>query len=92
MKYKITYRKNFEKDYKRCKKRGLDLSLLHTVISLLAEKGSLPPKYKPHKLSGEYKGCWECHIQSDWLLVWMQNDTELVLLFMNTGTHADLFR
>jgi len=36
-------------------------------------------------------GCWECHLQPDWLLVWMQDDMELIILFMNTGTHSDLF-
>ena len=46
---------------------------------------------KPHKLSGDYVGCWECHIKPDWLLVWEQNDTELVLLMTNTGTHSDIF-
>ncbi|MDR1120171.1 MAG: type II toxin-antitoxin system YafQ family toxin, partial [Dysgonamonadaceae bacterium] len=30
-------------------------------------------------------------IKPDWLMVWEQNDTELILLFLNTGTHADLF-
>ena len=92
MKYKITYRKNFEKDYARCKKRGYNLALLHKAISILAEKGCLPAQYKPHKLSGKYKNCWECHIQPDWLLVWQQNDMELILLSTNTGTHADLFK
>jgi len=33
----------------------------------------------------------ECHIQPDWLLVWTQNDNELILLLTNTGTHSDLF-
>jgi len=47
--------------------------------------------YRPHKLSGEYDNCWECHIKSDWLLIWEQNDTELTLLFTGTGTHSDLF-
>ena len=51
----------------------------------------LPPKYRPHKLSGNYSNCWECHIKEDWLLVWLQNDNELTLLFINTGTHSDLF-
>ena len=46
---------------------------------------------KPHKLSGDYVGCWECHIKPDWLLVWEQNDTELVLHMTNTGTHSDIF-
>ena len=61
------------------------------AIELLRQTGSLPAKYKPHKLSGKYKGCWEYHIQPDWLLVWQQNDKELILLFTNPETHSDLF-
>ena len=33
----------------------------------------------------------KCHLRPDWLLVWKQNDKKLILLFTNTGTHADLF-
>ena len=68
------------------------MELLRKAISLLAETGTLPATYKPHKLAGKYKVLWECHLQPDWLLVWQQNDTELILLFTNTGTHADLFK
>ena len=89
--YKITTTNRFEKEVKICIKRGYDISLLKNVMELLAEKGTLPSKYKPHKLSGNYNNCWECHTKPDWLLIWQQNDTELVLLFMNTGTHSDLF-
>ncbi|UOE42489.1 type II toxin-antitoxin system YafQ family toxin [Chryseobacterium suipulveris] len=56
-----------------------------------AESGTLPKKYKPHKLSRNYANCWECHIKPDWLLIWQHNDQELILLFLNTGTHSDLF-
>lgn len=91
MKYKVSYIKGFEKDYKRCVKRGYNMNLLRNIVEELAKNGSLPETYKPHKLKGEYIGCWECHIKPDWLLVWKQNDKELTLLFMNTGTHSDLF-
>ena len=91
MKYAAQYSNRFKKDLKRCQKRGYNLSNLKKVIDLLASNGTLPSQYKPYKLSGKYTGCWECHIESDWLLVWIQNDTELILLFTNTGTHADLF-
>ena len=91
MKYTIVATNNFKKDLKKCAKRGWSLTLLNDVVDLLAENGTLPRKYKPHMLTGRYKGCWECHIQPDWLLVWQQNDTELILLFTNTGTHVDLF-
>lgn len=73
------------------KKRGYPLELLQEVISILAEKGELPSKYKPHILSGNYAGIWECHIKSDWLLLWKQNNERLTLLFLETGTHSDLF-
>ena len=89
--YSIDYTKRFHKDLKRCMKRGLDLQLIHEAIALLRATGALPMKYRPHKLSGDKNGQWECHIEPDWLMTWNQNDTELTLLFLQTGTHADLF-
>ena len=89
--YSIDYTKRFNKDLKRCMKRGLDLQLIHEAIALLRATGTLPMKYRPHKLSGDKNGQWECHIEPDWLMTWNQNDTELTLLFLQTGTHADLF-
>ena len=90
--YNIDYTNRFRKDVKRCQKRGLDINKLQTVIKILAEEGTLPELYKPHKLSSQFAGCWECHIQPDWLLVWRQNDLELKLLFMYAGSHSDLFK
>lgn len=89
--YTITATKQFEKELKLCKKRGYDMSKLEEAVSILEKTGTLPQKYRPHKLSGNYDNCWECHIKGDWLLVWLQNDNELTLLFINTGTHSDLF-
>ena len=91
MKYKIVATKRFEKDVKRCKKRNLPMDKLKKVILLLEEFGKLPSEYKPHKLSGQYAGSWECHIMPDWLLIWKQDDYELVLVMTNTGTHSDVF-
>ena len=89
--YSIKYTNKFKKDVKRCHKRGRDMNLLRDAVDILARTGTLPPEYRPHKLSGKYGGRKECHLQPDWLLVWMQNDNELVLLFTDTGTHSDLF-
>ena len=36
-------------------------------------------------------GCWECHITSDWLLIWQQDDKQLRLILVDTGSHSDLF-
>ncbi len=89
--YNIKATNQFMKDLKRCKKRGYDIPLLEKVIDALQKTGKVPDMHKPHKLSGNYINCWECHIKPDWLLVWQQNDMELLLLFIATGTHSDLF-
>ena len=90
MRYELEYANSFKKDLKTCKKRGYNLTLLQEVIDLLQTTGTLPERYRPHKLSGSYEGLWECHIKGDWLLIWQQNDTELILIMTDTGTHADL--
>ncbi len=89
--YSINYSNRFNKDLKRCYKRGLNIQLIKDAITLLAETGTLPNEYHPHKLVNQKNEIWECHIQSDWLMTWQQNDSELTLLFLQTGTHADLF-
>lgn len=91
MAYKLLTTHQFEKDLKRCKKRGLPMDKLKEVIKELVVKGKVPASFKPHRLHGNRDRQWECHIQPDWLLIWEQNDTELTLLMLNTGTHADLF-
>ncbi|MCD8385987.1 MAG: type II toxin-antitoxin system YafQ family toxin [Bacteroidales bacterium] len=90
MKYTIRTTNRFDKDFKRCMKRGLPLEELEKVFKKLEEKGTLPAEYKPHKLTGDHKGEWECHIQPEWLLLWQQFDQELILLMIGTGTHSDL--
>jgi mRNA interferase YafQ len=86
---RITQRKQFRNDLKRQKRRGRDLEELIAAIELLAETGTLPEGYRPHKLTGEWKGVWECHIEPDWLLIYDITATEVLLI--RTGTHSDLF-
>ena len=81
----------FRKDYKRIKKRGYDLSLLENVLDTLLREETLDQKYKDHALTGNYIGFRECHIQSDWLLIYAINASDLILTASRTGTHSDLF-
>lgn len=89
--YTVDITNTFKKEFVDCWKQGLDIQLLITAVEILATDGKLPANYRPHKLEGNYKGLWECHIKGDWLLVWLQNDTGLTLLLSNTGSHAYLF-
>ena len=87
----ISYQTKFKRDYKRIVRRGYDVRLLETVIGILVTGQPLPSQYKDHDLQGDYAGCRECHITSDWLLIYEIDDKELVLYLMRTGTHSDLF-
>lgn len=89
--YEVFTTNKFEKSLKKCIKRGLSIGKLNKVLKELSDNGTLPPEYRPHKLTGKYQGNWECHIQPDWLLVWEQRDSELILLLIDTGSHSDIF-
>lgn len=90
-KYKIAQTNKFKKDLKVAKKRGYDLLLLGVVVDTLAAGQPLPNQYKDHNLIGNYKGCRECHITPDWLLIYEIENNELILYLTRTGTHSDLF-
>ena len=89
--YKVKYSSKFKKNYKLAKKRGMDVQLLEEIIDKLRRQIPLEKRYKDHELKGRYKGFRECHIQPDWLLVYLVEDDVLVLTLVDTGTHADLF-
>ena len=90
--YTIKTSGTFEKDFIRCVKRNYNLKLFEDVIAQLETTGRLPEKYKAHKLAGQYKGFWECHVKPDWLVIWRQNNKTRVIELVRTGTHSDLFK
>ena len=95
-KYFVHFTNEFKKNVKLSFKRNLDLNLLKNVILALAIGGKIEEKFRPHKLNNYYtlqenQAVMECHIQPEWLLVWIQNDAKLTLLLTDTGTHSDLF-
>lgn len=91
MKLDIVWTSQFKKDYKLAMKRGQSIDLLDNVIRLLAKGEPLPETNRDHALSGNWIGHRECHIQSDWLLMYRVENDILVLTLARTGTHSDLF-
>jgi mRNA interferase YafQ len=80
---------SFRKDLKLAAKRGKPIPKLQAILDLLVIDEALPPRCRPHRLSGDYSGLWECHIEPDWLLIYDVMEKEIRLY--RTGTHADLF-
>lgn len=81
--------RQFRKDLKKAGKRGKDRGKIQRVIESILAGEPLDPRNRPHRLSGDWKPCWECHIEPDWLLIWDETETSVTLI--RTGTHADLF-
>ena len=91
MTYELILTGKFKKSLKLARKRGLDIALLENVVTMLQNNIALEEKYRDHKLKGKYQGFRECHIQPDWLLIYLKEDGILTLTLVDTGTHADLF-
>jgi mRNA interferase YafQ len=79
----------FRKDLKRISRRGYHLGALEAVIDRLRAGEPLPVSNRAHPLQGDWKGYWDCHIGSDWVLIYKVTKEEVLLA--RTGTHADLF-
>ena len=84
------FTKQFEKDVKRIQRRGKNLEKMKIVIRSLLEEEALDPIHRDHKLIGNWQGRRECHIESDWLLIYKPAEDQV--LFERTGTHSDLIR
>jgi mRNA interferase YafQ len=82
----------FRKDFRRILKRGCNGDMLFSVVALLLAGEDLPQNCHPHKLSGTYEGFWDCHIKSDWILIYDADDHNNKLVLVRTGTHSDLFK
>ena len=87
----LRYSTQFKKDVKRYRKQPNKIAKLLKFLKLLQEEQPIPSKYKPHLLTGDYKGCMECHIESDYLLIWI-DETENEIGILRLGSHSELFK
>lgn len=85
----LRYTNQIKRDLRLIKNRGKDLNKLKAIIDLLQEEKSLQINHRNHKLSGSYKDHWECHIEPDWLLIYLLDSNSITLV--RTGKHSDLF-
>ncbi|WP_043560436.1 type II toxin-antitoxin system YafQ family toxin [Actinomyces israelii] len=78
------------KDLKRARRRGLDMDAFFAVVEMLRRRETLPVRYRDHALTVDRAGVRDCHIRPDWVLIYQIRETELVLVLVETGSHADL--
>lgn len=83
------YTKQFEKDIKRCQRRNKRMEKFKLVAETLIAGDELDSIHRDHKLIGNFVGRRECHLESDWLLIYKLEEDRII--FERMGTHADLF-
>lgn len=88
---KIVRTGQFKKDYKKLVRQGKNIQELRTVVTKLSKGEKLPPKNKDHKLTGRLQKYRDCHIQSDWILMYQINKKEQELILVRIGSHSELF-
>lgn len=87
----IRFTGQYKKDLKKYLNQPKKLERLRVVINMLREELPMPEVLRPHKLSGNYKGCMECHIEGDFLLIWIDENSGIITLF-RIGSHSELFK
>lgn len=87
----LKYSSRFKKDLKPYRHDKVFLAELENVLDLLIIGRDLPEKHHHHQLIGEFKGCFECHIKPDIILVYKIKQSELMVLLLRIGSHANLF-
>ena len=81
----------YRKDLKRYRNNPAKLEALAEILMMLQNEQPIPARYNPHMLKGDYKGCMECHVQGDFLLVWLDEERGIIEL-VRLGSHSELFR
>ena len=89
MKYDIVITNACKRDIKKASKQGKNIDLLFEVVDKLSEGEKLDPKYKDHKLGGEYEGKRECHIEPDLLFIYDIKEKGIVLYLLRVSTHSE---
>lgn len=93
---KVEFSNKFYKKFKKLKKSAQFEKISKNFKELLdcfEFNKSIPSKFINHKLNDDkyYKDCWECHLLPYVLVIYQYIDNRAIILFINIGTHEQLF-
>lgn len=87
---KLKASSQYKKDYKRFRNNPAKVEKLFAILEKLKNEQPIPFENRPHRLTGNYAGHFECHIEGDFLLIWFDPDTDEINL-VRLGSHSELF-
>ena len=86
----MRFSSQYKKDAKRFRNQPKKMEKVAEILRMLRDEIPIPPEYSPHLLKGDYKGCMECHVEGDFLLIWI-DETENQIGVLRLGSHSELF-
>ena len=87
----LRFSSQFKKDAKRYRNQPKKMEKVAEILRMLRDEIPIPRKFKPHLLNGEYKNCMECHVESDFLLIWIDEKQNQIGV-LRLGSHSELFK
>ncbi len=87
--YQPVYTNQFKKDMKRGQRQNRNTEQFKLIARELLSGSELDPIFRDHKLVGNFEGRRECHVESDWLLIYKQEEDRII--FERIGSHSELF-
>lgn len=87
---KLRFSSQYKKDAKRFRNQPQKMAKVVEILQMLQNEEPIPKIYRPHMLSGNYSGCMECHVEGDFLLIWI-DETENTIGVLRLGSHSELF-
>ena len=87
----LRFSAQYKKDAKRYRNQPKKMEKVAEILRMLKEDIPIPKEYKPHMLKGELKGCMECHVEDDFLLIWIDETTNQIGV-LRLGSHSELFK
>ncbi len=88
--YTPVFTRQFEKDLRRAERRGKNIDKFKIIAKALLAGERLDAIHRDHRLVGNFVGRRDCHIESDWVLIYKTEEQRII--FERMGTHSDLFK
>ncbi len=87
---KLRFSNQYKKDAKRFRNQPQKMEKVAEILRKLRDEEPIPEINRPHLLTGNYKGCMECHVEGDFLLIWIDETTDTIGV-LRLGSHSELF-
>lgn len=87
----LRFSSQYKKDAKRYRNQPAKMEKVADILYKLQNEIPIPEENYPHPLKGNYRGCMECHIEGDFLLIWVDEINDVIGV-LRLGSHSELFK